>query len=420
MRKKIWISIAFVLAIIACFAVLGSALQPSGSNDLMVAVTSLAVALMALFISMRTFYSIDEVNAISRMDGNVMENSRYRPNILRAVFMFQQTDFAAASKALMKHMEQLFENNNKQSGAHLADNVQEVADMMVLIPFFIHTGDKQASSVHLQRVSKLLNTMRSQVNNFKEVTDGSCKLLEETISLIDAVFAYQKMTANGKSDPSKLLEVRGSLFVNPVTCVLYHNYIGLYYLKRATNLLCDFQANTSLKQIIESASTCSIEKKSLALIYACKASDSFLQARKNIGDDLIWSAFVCFNIARAEYMKQLLNEAPNDWEKYINESIRCWISSNQIIYDHLAVKLQAGQVSWLQQALISQENKVRLYKVACQMMRNEQLTDYNGNKWVERYEDITKTDFFNSIPEKDPQSRTDDLVTVISEIIVGR
>ena len=230
------------------------------------------------------------------------------------------------------------------------------------------------------------------------------------------------MTATGESDPSKLLEVRGSIFINPVTCILYHNYLGLYFLQRATLLLCSHQTGLSLHQMIECAKESSIEDKSMALVYADKASDAFKRAKENIGDDMIWTAFVCFNIARAEYMKQLIRESfgettSNEWETYINESIRSWITSNKMIAEHFASKLSSGQVTWLQQALISQENKVRLSKVVFQMMRKESLTDYNGNKWVGRYNDIIETSFFKKVPEKDPQKRTDCLVKDIKALI---
>ena len=39
---------------------------------------SILIALLAYHISVKTYVSIDAVNAISRMDGNVMENENYR------------------------------------------------------------------------------------------------------------------------------------------------------------------------------------------------------------------------------------------------------------------------------------------------------------------------------------------------------
>lgn len=416
-RRKIWLTIISVGVVIICSAGIGALMKADSSNELIVAVVSLSVALLALYISLRTFYSIDEVNAISRMDGNVMENPRYRPNILRAVFRFPQSDFVETSKVLMDYMEGLFRDKNKQSGAHLADNVQEVADLLVLIPYFI----KKNSAVQLERVSKLLDKIKFKVDNFKEISDGSCKLLEETVSLIDSVFAYQKMVTR-ESDPSKLLEIRGSIFINPVTVILYNDYLGLYFLRRATTILNKHQKRLSLKKMINLAGTCSTDDKSMAFVYCNKAIDSFNRAKENIGDDMIWTGYVCFNLARAEYLKQFLSESfgeksTNDWEAYINESIRSWMTSNKIIAEHFATKLSEGEVSWLQQAFISEEKFVRLTKVVMQMIRQQPLTDYNGNAWCNNYNDILETTFFKSIPEKDPQQLSDILMEDIRELI---
>ncbi len=43
---------------------------------------SILIALLAYHISVKTYVSIDAVNAISRMDGNVMENENYRTDIV--------------------------------------------------------------------------------------------------------------------------------------------------------------------------------------------------------------------------------------------------------------------------------------------------------------------------------------------------
>ena len=421
-RRKIWLNIVFVMTILLCLASFGTILMPNSSSEVIIAIVSLDVALLALYISLRTFYSIDEVNAISRMDGNVMENSRYRPNILRAVFRFPQVGFTDTSKELMEYMEGLFHDKEKQSGAHLADNVQEVADLLVLLPYFIKTNNKDVSAINLERISSLLATIKYKVNNFKEISDGSCKLLEETFNLIDSVFAYQQMNAAGESDPSKLLEIRGSIFINPVTNILYNDYLGLYFLKRANALSCGHQTNLSLKQMIDCAKECSADDKALALVYYDKAIESFKRAKGNIGDDQIWTGYICYNLARAEYMKQLMGESfgdtsSNDWEVYINESIRSWMTSNVIVAEHFATKMPSGQVSWLQQAFISEEKFVRLSKIILQMMKLQPLTDYNGNIWIKDYCEITETPFFKTIPQEDPQKLTDKLVEDITELL---
>lgn len=420
-RRKIWYNITLVTLIVLCSLGIGTMIKANDNSEIIIAFISLVVAVVALIISLMTFFSIDEVNAISRMDGNVMENPRYQPNILRAVFRFPQTDMAEASNRIMKYMENLFKNKNTNSGVHLADNVQEVADLMVLVPFFIHTTHQQTSAIHIERVSKLISTIKRKVKDFKDISDSSCKLLDETVSLIDAIFAYQNMKSEEDSGPSKLLEIRGSIFINPVLCILYNNYLGLYFLRLARDVMTKGARGLSLREEINCACGCNAEEKSKALVYCSKATNSFLQAKNYIDDDLIWNAFVCFNLSRAEYYKQLLNESfgdtsSNEWEAYINESIRSWMTSNKIIAEHFVSK-KLENTTFFQQALISQENKVRVSKVVLQMMKQMPLTDYNGNPWVKQYNDITKTSFFKGIPEKDPQKQTDSLVRDIRELI---
>ena len=416
-KRQFLLNIVLAMIVLLCIASFATILLPDSSSGVIIAIFSLDVALLALYISLRTFYSIDEVNAISRMDGNVMENPRYRPNILRAVFRFPQGEFLETSEALMNYMEGLFHDKSKHSGAHLADNVLEVADLLVLIPYFI----KDNSAIQLNRVSDLLDIIRYKVDNFKEISDGSCKLLEETVSLIESVFAYQRMNDSRKSDPSKLLEIRGSIFINPVTSILYYDYLGLYFLRCATYLLTN-QISPSLLEIINGASMCKDDDKSLALVYCNKASDTFRRAKDNIGDDMIWTGYVCFNLARAEYLKQLLDESldditGNEWEACINESIRSWMTSNKIIAEQFALRHPNCKKSWLQQAFMSEENFVCLTKIIMQIIKKQPLTDYNGNAWISNYSDLAETSFYKCIPKKDPQKLTDKLMKDIHTIL---
>jgi hypothetical protein len=81
-RRKIWFNITLVTLIVLCSLGIGTMIKVNNSSEIIIAFISLVVAVVALVISLMTFFSIDEVNAISRMDGNVMENPRYQPNIL--------------------------------------------------------------------------------------------------------------------------------------------------------------------------------------------------------------------------------------------------------------------------------------------------------------------------------------------------
>ncbi len=421
MKIKLIVASIIGLVLLILSAIIGGVyLSPHNSHELIVATISLTVALLALAVGVFTYFSIDEVNAISRMDGNVMENPRYHPNLLKYFLHFRQTKLEDSGNELIKYMEELFSHKIK-SGARLADNVQEIADMLVLVPFLIRSNDTTTSTNQKKRMVTLIKKMKSRVSEFESISDGSCKLLNETVDLIDSVFTYQTFEhANGKNS-SKLMEIRGSLFINPATCVLYYDYLGLYFLRRASDIISNYQDIKSVKEKIEMVRSCNRDDLSLAKMYALKASEVFRHAKENAGDDMMWSACTCFNIARAEYMIQQINvvleeDVDNKWEKYANESIRGWITLNKIIAEHLGAE---DQVSWLQQALISQENKMHLTKIIYQMMDNQSLTDYNGKEWIKPkdYAQVEESSLFRNLPQNDPQARTDSLVREIKNMV---
>jgi len=93
------------------------------------------------------------------------------------------------------------------------------------------------------------------------------------------------------------------------------------------------------------------------------------------------------------------------------------MTSNKIIAEQFTTKYGADYISWLQQALISQENKVRLSKVVLQMMRHQPLSDHNGNPWLKHHSDITETSFYKNIPDTDPQKQIDSLKEDVANLL---
>lgn len=420
-RRRIFVSVTYVVIILVISVLLGVLLEPSNDVNLLLTIISAVVALLALYISLCTYISIDEVNAISRMDGNVMENQKYLPNILRLAFKYPQATAEETAEAVLSFWESMFENNRIQTGAHLADNVQEVADILVLVPFFINTSDKVQSSRFSSRISDVLARMKDSTSRFKEFSDGSCKLLEETVNLIDSVFAYQKMTAVAGANSTKLLEVRGAMFVNPVSVVLYNNYLGLYFLRTAMSVIGGLNTNVSMLDEKKRIFSCDDDNRALALLYVDKALHCFSMAKCAAGDDVVWNAFICFNSARCEYIGGILDnsfgkDCKRDWEGLMNESIRSWITANRMLGEYISSIPDVNR-SWLQTSMISQENKVMLVKIIYQILEQKTLTDHNGNKWLEEYKDVLETDFYKNIPARDPLNRTDGLVDNLNTLL---
>ena len=137
---------------------------------------------------------------------------------------------------------------------------------------------------------------------------------------------------------------------------------------------------------------------------------------------MIWEGYLCFNIARAEYLNQSLKESfgestENVWEPYIDKSIRSWMTSNKIVAEHFSSKYPNREPSWLQRSFKSEEDFVRLSKIVMQILKQQPLTDYNGNVWLQNFDEVAETSFFKNIPQPDPQKLTDRLIADIIELI---
>jgi hypothetical protein len=93
------------------------------------------------------------------------------------------------------------------------------------------------------------------------------------------------------------------------------------------------------------------------------------------------------------------------------------MTSNKIIAEQLTLRHPNSKKSWLQQAFVSEENFVRLTKVIMQIIKQQPLTDYNGNAWISDYSDLTETSFYKSIPKEDPQKLTDNLMKDLQALL---
>lgn len=424
-RKRFLVSVVSVMVIITLSVLLGVLLEPSGNLNLVLAILSAIVALLALCISLCTYISIDEVNAISRMDGNVMENSRYLPNVLRMIFYYKQNGMEETGEAVLLHWEKLFRKDAISTGAHLSDNLQEVVDMMVLVPFLIRSNDKETSNRLALRISALIDMMKKHVADFKNITDGSCKLLDETVALVDAVFSYQNIAGVKEVTSHKLMSIRGSMFINPVSVVLYNDYMGLYFMRCARDVVGLKSGDVMSYEERARIGNCLPDKRALALTYVNKALHHFTLAKDASATDIVWNSFINYNIARAEYLGHILdvsfkNSASNNntsktWVAAIDESIKSWITANRIISEHMSRTVDGN--TWLRETLARQENKAIITKIIYQILEGEPLTDHYGNRWVENYADIVNTDFYKIVSQPDPTDRTNNLVKVLQELI---
>ncbi len=393
-KGQIWIYSVLILLILSAFAFFKIFFAAKSHTEviLFVATTiSVLVALMAYQISIMTYVSIDSVNAISRMDGNVMENSGYRASIFARLRTFEDTNRKDACEQLLKVMEKLFDRKNIKtlSGAKLADNIQEIIDMIVLVPFIINPckdeeEDEALYEKNIKRFEELVRKMEKSVSDLEQLSEGSIILLKESVMLVKAVFSFQKIGFGNEASPvSLLVDVRGTMFKNQISRTVYHNYYGLFYLRKGLDCamkICGTKGNAyDLVNIKRYNETPESEETSHAVTYLMEAIRYFDKATEFIEDEIMWNAFIKYNKARAQYFLSILVKDDESyktvWADTMNEAIRYRAKLNMLLSDILPSK----DPTYFQRAFIDEEKFACLIKLKFEIASGLDITNRLGN-----------------------------------------
>ncbi|MBO4416514.1 MAG: hypothetical protein J5801_00165 [Bacteroidales bacterium] len=342
---------------------------------------SAALAILALIVSILTYMSIDSVDAISRMDGNVLENEGYRTDLSQILYEFGSRK--AQTKSIVEMMEQPYKNR-LSSGTQLADNLQKTIDYLVLIPFIIpgrtlhkelnETAEKEAFS---RAITRLLKRIQHQVHRFERVNAGSNILIDETFKLIKAVLYQQVkryLPLNDDNLRVLLPSVRGTMLKNSVSKVMYYNYLGLFYMHKAQDMM--EEALEASMETIRGLSLCRSGQvhDDRIMDYLSIAEQSFKEALDVIGDDIMWKAFITFNLARASFFRMSLSGNAFDAGRLFDNSVEWRHRLNVYIADFIEENgKDTPSLILIKHAFIAQELQARLQKISCLMATGQSL-----------------------------------------------
>ena len=311
--------------------------SPDNLITFVLTILSVVVAFLAYHISMKTYISIDSVNAISRMDGNVMENRDYRTNISSIIRQFDGKDRDEAGRQILRYLERTVKASETVSGAKLADSIQGMIDVIVLIPLIIRPKADDAKNISIiNRILSLEAELESRIEHFESLSEGSCILIRESVKLMNAVYNYQFEVAGSDTvealrqsrgiSPTEITDVRGPMLRNAISLTIYYNYLGLTYMSKAHALIkAYFGGKVNPYSIDASAQIESMPdslKKEKIVILLEEALADFDKAVATISDELMWNAFIQYNRARAQYFLSLLT-APDDptWHETMRKAI---------------------------------------------------------------------------------------------------
>jgi len=353
--------------------------------DFTISIVGFCIALLALFIAARTYTSIDSVNIISKMDGNILDNENYVTSLPELISEFKSKNASDFDRELFELIERKLKKGSN-TAMLFADTLQYLIDLTVLFPAILNASDpeNQLDDSYKKRMDEILQKIDRQRDILHAIRKGDSIQITETIKLFKAVVSYQNLVANGNFNiHSDLLHVRGPVLRNPVTKTIYHNYLGLYYNKKAMFLIKEY-----LK--IKSTNILSIDKlnfvksridsftpsvKEDIVMYLRSAYNQFDLALQITDEDVMWPGFINYNKSRTLYFLNLFSESKESWVSVMNDAIESRSRLNRLI-DEVLTDIKASKTevidTHLRQFFLYQEELARLIKL------NLMLSDRNN------------------------------------------
>lgn len=332
--------------------------------DFSITLISIVVSILAFHFALKTYVSIDSVNAINKMQGNVLENPDYVTSIPSLMKKYSQASATDVSKAIYGDLTVLYKKQSK-SAIEFANNLQYFIDLIVFFPS-LFTDSNANHKENAKKMDEILKLIDKRLKSLMSISTGNLLLVEETIQLLKYVMKYQKLVNTENNNiPASILEIRGSLLKNPVSKTIYNNYLGLYYRQKAMDIISkelnlstkDLLEITSLEEIRENISGINSESRQIAIMYLEEAQQAFDHALESSAEDIMWIGFVSFNRARADFFLELLTETySNEWATSMNKAIVAREKLN-IILDDL---FEANEATFLRKSFYFEEHFAKI------------------------------------------------------------
>jgi hypothetical protein len=256
-------------------------------------VVGLVVSFSAFIFAMKTYLSIDSVNVITQMEGNVLENENYVTSFTSLLKEYNMEHPDNVGEEIFKNLEKKFTRNSK-TAMEFASSLQYFIDIIVFFPYLFNSKDENYRNNDKKRMSKLLKLIEKRKNTLISISTGNLILIEETVKLLNSIINYQKLAHESKTVDSALLEVKGTMLKNSVTQTVYYNYLGLNYHRKANHVLrkridldgLDVYSIKGLQKIHQNLSRLSDDDVELFMIYLQEAKACFQKAGNSKEKDM--------------------------------------------------------------------------------------------------------------------------------------
>lgn len=315
--------VTFVLGVVATMMLKdtgdSTGVVPWAENIILI--TSFVVSFVAFIFSMITYYSIDKVSNITSMDGNVLENEDY------AIAYEEMIDDYAKFKDEEAFTKALFDKvklrKGKKTCIGFADYLQNILNHIIWFAYVDFNNEK----VNKDSL-KLVKKIQDEAGHYERLSNGINYQLKENVKLIEYILVYQRTRSQNCSEFSKLENVRGNMLRNPISRILYYDYLGLDYRRKAAEIMghCgDSNAEFSEKHM-RAVLDCKYEEEDRKH-FQCfieRTEMCFNNAYELAKDNVLWEGYISYNKVRVDIMKYLMyQDVPaEDIMKALDEVVR--------------------------------------------------------------------------------------------------
>lgn len=279
--------------------------------DFFISISSLVISFIALIIALITYFSIDSVNNVTSMEGNVLENPNYTIAYSEMLKSFSNCKVELEfEKKLLEKVNPVL-NYKNLTCIQFADFIQNVIDHII---WFAYVDFKNAQIRN--ECTKLIQSLERELQRYSSLSNGIQYILNENIKLIKYVLDYQEERSLNRDTVCRLEDIRGKMLQNPISQIIYYNYLGLYYRNKANTLFrpCNSKYNEFsfeyMKSIIEYNYDPKVVKEINILLN--RAHCNFDLADELAKTDILWQGYIQYNLARTFVMEYLINATAED------------------------------------------------------------------------------------------------------------
>lgn len=334
-----------------------------------ISITSLVISGLALYVAMHTFISIDSVNKITKMEGNLLDNPKYTVSLPILLDKYNHENVGDLEECMFNDLEERFKKKSKTC-IEFTNNLQHFTDILALLPALFKKHQEENPCENNKRINRILEAMDARKLALESILNtGDLIQVEETIKLIKGILNYQNFV-NSKEEETDmmLLKVRGSILTNGVTRTLFYNYMGLYYNKKSVKLIRDvFDSEKydlleidNAKEVFQDLKSKSNKDVELIALFLKESLDSFFNALESCKNDLMWLGFIKYNIARTVFYQECLTGKLNKSIESFDDAVATRTKLNTIANQ---IFISNKKKIYLKDYFIYQEQLARLVRI---------------------------------------------------------